>query len=127
MPGGSIWCVSASSTLHPFRMVLVLPSEMRGDGVAKLRGAGAAALIWGQHVPGGIDACERRLETLRGLRVADVLEHHHARENRRRRVDHVAPRDVGRRAVGRLEVGVGVAVAPARRETEAADETGRGV
>src|SRR5262245_10914425 len=67
MPGGSIWCVSASSTLHPLRIVPVLSSEVRGDGLAKLGGAGATTLIGGQHGSIGIDTRHRRLEVPSGL------------------------------------------------------------
>ena len=64
------------------------------------------------------------LDALRGVRLAEVAQHHHALRHERRRVDDVLAGVLGRRAVDGLEDGDVVAVVAGSREAQAADEAG---
>src|SRR5947199_422116 len=99
--------------------------EPAGHSPGELSGRSTAPQILGSDVVLHDRRLEGPAQPARGRELADVIEHHRRREQLRRGVRDSLPRDVGRRAVHRLEDGRVLADIRPRRKAEPAHETRR--
>mgnify|MGYP002470618249 CR=1 FL=1 len=93
-------------------------------GAARRRLIGARQItnIARQAFASGVNFGDRATNTGRSFELAEMVEHHRGREDLRRGVRLVLPRDIGSRAMNRLEHGIFFADIRTRGDAQAAEQ-----